>query len=114
ELTHALGGHQPSAGAHPHPRHDLLAVFQIGNTDHLHVLNVRVREEELLDLARVHVLPTANDHVFDSPDDVDVAGLVHGGKIAGMHPARTVDRVGGLLRLAPVAKHHGISACAQL
>ena len=31
-----------------------------------------------------------------------------------MHPARGVDRLGGALRVLPVAEHHGVAARAQL
>src|SRR3712207_7186432 len=53
---------------------------------------------ELLDLARVHVLPAADDHVLDPADDVEVAGVVHDGEVAGVHPAGGVEDLRGLLR----------------
>ena len=70
--------------------------------------------EELLDLARIDVLAAADHHVLQAADDVDVALLVHGREIAGVHPARLVDRLGGLLRVVPVALHHRIAAGAEL
>ena len=70
--------------------------------------------EELLDLARVDVLPAADDHVLDPAGDVDVAVGVHHRQVAGVHPAGRVDRLGGLLRLVPVAEHHRVAAGAQL
>jgi len=36
-------------------------------------------------------LTPAHDHVLDAADDVDVAIVVHGGQVAGVHPARTID-----------------------
>src|SRR3712207_8481082 len=69
---------------------------------------------ELLDLARVHVLPAADDHVLDAADDVEVAGVVHDGEVAGVHPAGGVEDLRGLLRLVPVAEHHRVAAGAEL
>ncbi len=66
--------------------------------------------EELLDLTRIDILAAANNHVFQPPDDVDVAIVIHRGQIAGMHPAGGVDRFGGRLRIAPVAQHHRVAA----
>ena len=62
--------------------------------------DVRVGVEEFLDLPRVHVLAAADDHVLDPADDIQVAVGVHDGEIAGVHPARRVDGLGGLLRLS--------------
>src|SRR4051794_11136491 len=44
---------QRRAFSHAHPRHDLLAVLLVGDSDHLHVDDVGVRVEELLDLAGI-------------------------------------------------------------
>ncbi len=66
--------------------------------------------EELLDLARVDVLPPAPDHhVLDPADDVAVAVLAHRGQVAGVHPAVGVDGLGGLLRVLPVAQHDRVA-----
>src|SRR5205823_7877121 len=45
-----------------HPGADLLAVALVGDAEHLHVRDRRMRVEHLLDLARVDVLAAANDH----------------------------------------------------
>src|SRR6266498_3159839 len=58
------------------PGADRLAVALVGDADHLHVLDRRMRVQELLDLARVDVLAAADDHVLDSADDVDVPLVV--------------------------------------
>src|SRR5262249_6107911 len=70
--------------------------------------------DELLYFARVDVLAAPDDHVFDPADDIEVTGIVHDGKITGVHPACRVDRLGGLGRLVPVAEHHRVSAGAKL
>src|SRR5258706_5784903 len=49
------------------PGAELFSVSLVGNADDLHVLNIRMPVQELLDLAGVDVLPTANDHVLDAP-----------------------------------------------
>jgi hypothetical protein len=93
-----LGGERLGAGAEQyslHPGHQLLAVLLVGHADHLHVDDVGVGVEELLDLARVDVLAAADHHVLDPPDDVDVAVVVHHREVAGVHPPVGVDRLGG-------------------
>src|SRR5207237_7330405 len=67
-----------------------------------------------LDLARIDVLPAADDHVLDPAGDVDVALGVHGRQVAGVYPAGRVHRLGGLAGLVPVAEHHRVAAGAQL
>src|SRR6266571_1222425 len=108
ELAHLLQG-QRLARAQLHPGAQLLAVLGVGHPDHLHVLDGGVRVEELLDLARVDVLAAPDHHVLDPPGDVQVARVVHDGEVAGVHPARRVDGVPGLLLVVPVAEHHRVT-----
>src|SRR5206468_8945644 len=70
--------------------------------------------QELLDLPRVDVLSTTDDHVFQPSDDVDVAVVAHDGEIARVHPARRVDGRRGRVRIAPVPEHDGIASRAEL
>src|SRR6202011_4479214 len=70
--------------------------------------------EKLLDLARVDVLPTADDHVLDPAHDLEVAVLVHGREVASVHPASGVDGLTGRRVVVPVAKHHQVAAAAEL
>src|SRR6478735_1635544 len=109
-----VGVERVGAVAELDPRTQLLAVLLVGDADHLHVLDVGVGVEELLDLAWVDVLPTADDHVLDPADDVAVAVLAHLGEVAGVHPAVGVDGLGGLLGVVPVAEHHRVAAGAEL
>ena len=114
ELPDRVGVERLGAGLHLDPGAELLAVLLVGDADHLDVLDVGVGVEELLDLARVDVLAAADHHVLDPADDVAVAVLAHLGEVAGVHPAVGVDRLGGLLRLVPVAEHHRVAAGAEL
>src|SRR5262249_35183992 len=68
----------------------------------------------LLDLARRDVLTAPDDHVLEPAGDVDVAVRVHGRQVTGVHPARGIDRLGGLAGFPPVAEHHRVPARAQL
>jgi hypothetical protein len=96
-----------------HTGEDLLAVPLVRYADHLHIGDLGVGVEELLDLARVDVLPASDDHVLDAADDLDVAVLAHHRQVAGVHPAPRVDRLRRLLRFVPVAEHHAVAAGAQ-
>src|ERR1700733_14117568 len=112
ELAHLLRG-QRLAGAQSDPGTQLLAVAFVRHAEHLHILDLGVAIQELLDLARVHVLAAADHHVLDAADDVAVAVSVHRGEVAGMHPAGRVDRLGCALLVVPVAEHHRIAAGAE-
>src|SRR5262249_47846458 len=103
-----------SARLHDHPRADLLTVLPVGHADHLHVLDLRVSVQELLDLPRIHVLAPADHHVLEPPDDVAVARGVERREVAGVHPARGVHRFRGLLGVVPVPEHHAVPARAEL
>ena len=70
--------------------------------------------EELLDLPGVDVLATPDDHVLDPAHDVDVALPIHHAEVAGVHPARRIDRGAGRLLVAPVAEHQGVAPDADL
>src|SRR3990172_10455257 len=84
-LTRAL------AGAQPDPRADFLAVFVVRHTDDRDIPDLGVAKQEFLDLARIDVLATADDHVLAAPDDVAVALVVDHAEIAGVHPAVPAD-----------------------
>src|SRR5581483_5105714 len=92
ELAQLLDG-QGLARLEPHPCHELLALALVGDPDDLHVSDRRVAVQELLDLARVDVLPAADHHVLDPPHDRDVAVVVHRRQVARVHPPGGVDRL---------------------
>ena len=70
--------------------------------------------QQLLDLAGVDVLATADDHVFESALDAEVALGVHRGQIAGVVPALPVNDRGGGVGLVVVTLHDQVPARAQL
>src|SRR3979411_2370174 len=65
--------------------------------------------QHFLDLPRVDIDPTADDHVLASIDDVQEAVFVERADIAGPEPA-VAQRFGGGLWIVPVALHHGLAA----
>src|SRR5262245_29402163 len=107
-----LGG-RALARAQLDPGAEFFAVFRIGHANDLHVLDLGMAEQKLLDLAGIDVLAAAYDHVLDAPDDVAIAFRVDGGEVAGVHPALAVDGFGGLLLVVPIAQHHRIAARAE-
>ncbi|MNL38413.1 hypothetical protein D3C87_1606260 [compost metagenome] len=56
------------------------------------------------DFTRINVFATADDHVLEAVDDVDIAVVVHVGAVTGVHPAAT-QRLGGFFGFVPVAEH---------
>src|SRR5260370_40387781 len=70
------------------PGHYLFAVLLGPAPDALHVHDVRVRVEELFDLAGVDVLPAPDDHVLDPADDIHVTVGIHPRLLAALPPPR--------------------------
>src|SRR5215467_3167674 len=102
------------SGSDLHPGHDLLAVLGIRQANDLYVADLRVGIEEFLDLTGIDVLTAANDHVLDTPNNIDIAINIHCRQVAGMHPVGLIDSTSRLLRIIPVAQHNAIASCAEL
>src|SRR5690554_6835413 len=96
------------------PGDQFFTVLLVWNTGDLNFGYGRMGIEEFLNLFRVDVLATANHHVLDTTHDLNVALVIHGGQITGMHPAGFVDRFSGCLFVVPVFQHDAVTACAQL
>src|SRR5690606_1858710 len=71
-------------------------------------------EVQVLDFPGVDVLPAANDHVLDAPNDGAVAVLAHHRQVPGVHPAVLVDGLAGLFLIVPVPEHDRVAAGAVL
>ena len=69
--------------------------------------------EHLLDLARVHVVAAADDHVLLAVDDEEEAVLVDLAEVAGVEPA-VADRLLGGVRAAEVALHDVVALDGDL
>src|SRR5471030_190961 len=85
----------------------------VGYADHLHVKNARAGIQKLFDLPRVKVFTAADDHILDSPDNVDIAVRIHRGEIARVHPAFGVDCLARPVGLLPVATHDRVATSAE-
>ncbi len=68
----------------------------------------RVLVEGLLDLPRVDVVATADDHLLLAVDDEEVAVLIDPRHVAGEQPA-VPHHLRGRVRAIPVALHHGVA-----
>ena len=81
----------------------------------MHVGDFGMGMEEVLHLARVDVLTTANDGIFGPPLEAEVAVGVHDGEIAGVQPALGVDGGGRWRRrVVVIALHDQVAARTQL
>src|SRR5262249_37092617 len=101
------------AGLEDDPRADLFAILGVGHAEDLHRLHLRMPEQELLDLARIHVLAPADEHVLHAADDVAVALGVDRREVARVHPAVDHDLARALL-VVPVPQHHRVAPGAEL
>src|SRR5690606_5619065 len=108
-----LCGYRVCIGPQFHPGNQLFTVLLVRNTGYLHLFNGGVSVEELFDLFRVDVFTTADHHVLDAAHDLDVTILVHGGQVAGVHPAGVVDGFVGFLFVVPVLQHHTVATGAE-
>ena len=84
---------------------DRLAPFLVGHADDGDLHDRGMLGEYPLDLDRVDVLATRDDHVLEPVLDEDVAAVVDAADVAGAEPAVLGDRLGGRLRLVVVALH---------
>src|ERR1700730_1927384 len=91
-----LFGARRLAVAQTNPGAELLAVARVGDADHLHILDLRVAIEELLDFAGIAVPAAGDHHVLDPADDVAIALRVDRREVAGVHPAGSIDRLARL------------------
>src|SRR5690242_9986325 len=96
-----------------HPGCNLFAISGIGHPNDLYIAYLRVSIEEFLNLTRIDVFATSNDHILDATNDVDIAFTVHRRQVASMHPACTVNGLGCGIWVIPVAKHHAVATSTQ-
>ena len=86
----------------------------IRKAEHLHLAYGRVVIKKFFNLARIDVLTTAHDHVFDAACDVTEAFCINRREITGFHPAPIIDGSIRLLLVAPIALHDAITARPKL
>src|SRR2546421_12969168 len=102
------------AGFELDPGHDLFTVFGIRYTDDLHIADLGMGIEELLDLSGIDVFAVTNDHILDTTDDVDVALFIHSCKVTVMHPARRINCSSRWFVIITVIEYYGIATIVKL
>ena len=96
------------------PSTDLLAHFLVRDAKHLNLSNCWMLVKKLLNLARVNIFTTTNNHVFDATDNAHITRRIHGGNVTRVQPSRGINRLGSLLGVVPVALHHRVTSGAYL
>src|SRR3569833_2807213 len=71
---------------------DLFAPFLVRQPDHRDLAHTWVSKQSLFELARIDILPAADDHVLEAALDRAIAARIHGAKVAGVQPAVGIDR----------------------
>src|SRR6266566_2311228 len=94
--------HRP---AHDDHGHDFLAEPLVGHADDGGLGHGRVGVQHVLDLARVHVVPAADDELLLPADDEQEPVLVEVAEVAGVQPGAG-EGLGGRLRPVQVPLHH--------
>ena len=93
---------------------DALAEPLVGKPEYVHVGNVRMRVQVLLDLARVDVLPAPDDHLLRPARDAEAPIVTHGRQVARAEPSVPVDGQRGVLGILVVPFHDQVAARQQL
>src|SRR5262249_54972870 len=97
-----------------HPGHHFFAILVVRDADYLHIADTRTVIEKLLDLTRIDILSTADNHVFNTTGDAAVAVFVHNSEVSAVQPAIQVEDAAGGFQVLVVALHHHVAARAQL
>src|SRR5437764_6732951 len=88
---------------------DVLAVIRIGNADHCGLEYRRMGEQHLVDLARCNILAALDDQLLAPAGDEIKTIVVPIAEIARGKPAIGREHLGGELRVAVIACHHGLT-----
>src|SRR5579862_2850490 len=86
----------------------------IRQAHYLYVGNLRVAVKKLLNLTRIYIFASANNHVLGAASDAEITVATHHAEVARVQPAVRVDCLARCLRLTVVAPHYQIAACAEL
>src|SRR5260370_15598376 len=89
-----------------HPRRNFFSILCAGDAHNLDFTDSRTRVEKLLDLSRVNVFASPDDHVFHAPSDAAVAILAHNSDVSSVQPAVAVDRATRHLLVMAIALHY--------
>src|SRR5581483_2601893 len=95
------------------PRAEFLTVLLVRNSEDLDISDGRMTKQILLDFAREEILSAPNDHILDSPNDLQIARVVEYPEVSGMHPT-VFDSVRGLFGFIPVSQHNRVATHADL
>src|ERR1700686_4958837 len=85
---------------------DGLSPFLVGCADHSRLSDYRMFVKDVLDLGRVDVLASTDDHVLQTVADSQESIRIHPTEVTGMKPAFRIDCLGRRLGVAPVTAHH--------
>ena len=91
-------------------RLDTFAPNWVGNADHRDFIDRRVLEQDLLYFPWIDIIAAANDHIFLTVEQVEVALCIHHTDIAGMQPS-SPQGLSRCLRPGPVPCHDNASSC---
>src|SRR5436190_15037136 len=89
---------------------DVLAIIRIGNADRRGLEYRRMGEQRLVDLARCNILAALEDQLSASAGDGVKTVAVPIPQVAGGKPAVGREHLRGQLRVAVIARHHGLTA----
>src|SRR6266566_8332707 len=85
----------------------------VRHTYYLHIGYLGMADEELFDFAWKDIFATANNHVFETANEINIASRIHSCKIAGVQPALAINCFRSLIRHVVVAIHDKVSSTAQ-
>jgi len=65
--------------------------------------------KEFLNLFRVNIFSSPDNHVLDTPHNVDISFPIHGRQILGVYPSGGINGRFGLFFIVPVAQHYAVT-----
>src|SRR6266566_5436949 len=82
-------------------------------TYYLHIGYLGMADEELFNFAWKYIFATANNHVFETANDINIAVSIHSRQVSGVQPAIAINSFRSLVRHVVVAIHNKVSSTTQ-
>src|SRR6266576_6633589 len=85
----------------------------VRHTYYLHICYLGMADEELFDFAWKYIFATANNHVFETANDINITMSIHSRQVSRVQPAIVINSFRGLVRHVVVAIHDKVSSTTQ-
>src|SRR5215470_6775363 len=77
----------------------------VRHTYYLHIGYLRIADKELFDFSWKDIFTAANNHVFETANDINISMNIHSRKVARMEPTLAINSFCSLFRHVVIAIH---------